>query len=55
VAKATDVRPKITLACQECKGRNYITRKNRRNDPDRITLAKFCPVCRKHTEHRETR
>ncbi|NUP64159.1 MAG: 50S ribosomal protein L33, partial [Nonomuraea sp.] len=27
---ATDVRPKITLACQECKHRNYITRKNRR-------------------------
>ncbi|HJY02187.1 MAG TPA: 50S ribosomal protein L33, partial [Streptosporangiaceae bacterium] len=22
---ATDVRPKITLACQECKRRNYIT------------------------------
>jgi large subunit ribosomal protein L33 len=55
VAKATDVRPKITLACQECKELNYITRKNRRNDPDRITLAKFCPRCHKHTEHRETR
>ncbi|MGZ4532496.1 MAG: 50S ribosomal protein L33, partial [Mycobacteriaceae bacterium] len=27
---ATDVRPKITLACEECKHRNYITRKNRR-------------------------
>ena len=33
---ATDIRPKITLACQECKSRNYITRKNRRNDPDRL-------------------
>ncbi|MDQ3988563.1 MAG: 50S ribosomal protein L33, partial [Actinomycetota bacterium] len=22
---ATDVRPKITLACEECKHRNYIT------------------------------
>jgi large subunit ribosomal protein L33 len=43
VAKATDVRPKITLACTECKERNYITRKNRRNDPDRIELKKFCP------------
>jgi large subunit ribosomal protein L33 len=52
---ATDVRPKITMACQECKNRNYITRKNRRNDPDRISLQKFCPFCRKHTEHRETR
>ena len=24
---ATDIRPKITLACVECKNRNYITRK----------------------------
>jgi large subunit ribosomal protein L33 len=52
---ATDVRPKITLACQECKNRNYITRKNRRNDPDRIELKKYCPTDRKHTLHRETR
>ena len=52
---ATDVRPKITLACVECKNRNYITKKNRRNDPDRIALQKFCPNCGKHTEHRETR
>jgi large subunit ribosomal protein L33 len=52
---ATDVRPKITLACQECKHRNYITRKNRRNDPDRVELSKYCPNCRKHQPHRETR
>ncbi|HEV8175413.1 MAG TPA: 50S ribosomal protein L33, partial [Actinoplanes sp.] len=26
MAKATDVRPKITLACTVCKERNYITR-----------------------------
>jgi large subunit ribosomal protein L33 len=52
---ATDVRPKITLACAECKHRNYITKKNRRNDPDRMELKKFCPNCRRHTAHRETR
>jgi large subunit ribosomal protein L33 len=52
---ATDVRPKITLACQVCKHRNYITNKNRRNDPDRLSMKKFCPNCGKHTEHRETR
>jgi large subunit ribosomal protein L33 len=55
IVAATDVRPKITLACQECKHRNYITKKNRRNDPDRLELKKFCPNCRRHTEHRETR
>src|SRR5260370_22804890 len=52
---ATDVRPKITLACQECKHRNYITRKNRRNDPDRLDLKKFCPNRRCHRPPRETR
>jgi large subunit ribosomal protein L33 len=55
MAKASDVRPKITLACQDCKGRNYITKKNRRNDPDRIEMNKFCPKCKQHTLHKETR
>ena len=54
-SKSSDVRPKITMACTECKERNYITKKNRRNDPDRIELAKFCPRCKSHTAHRETR
>ncbi len=52
---ATDVRPKITLACEECKHRNYITKKNRRNDPDRLEIKKFCPNCRRHRAHKETR
>lgn len=55
MAAKSDVRPKITMACTECKERNYITKKNRRNDPDRLDLQKFCPRCRKHTTHRETR
>jgi len=54
-SKSQDVRPKITLACTECKERNYITKKNRRNTPDRLELKKFCPRCRTHTAHRETR
>ena len=53
--KGGDVRPKITLACTECKERNYITKKNRRNNPDRLELMKFCIRESKHTLHRETR
>ncbi|HHW83535.1 MAG TPA: 50S ribosomal protein L33 [Actinomycetales bacterium] len=53
--KIADVRPKITLACEECKERNYITKKNRRNTPDRLNISKHCPRCNKHTNHRETR
>jgi len=45
----------IELACTECRNRNYTTSKNRRNDPDRMELRKFCPRCRGHRQHREAR
>jgi len=48
-----DVRIIVTLACTECKERNYTTQKNRRNDTGRMELNKFCPRCRKHTPHKE--
>jgi len=54
-SKSSDVRPKITLACEQCKERNYITKKNRRNNPDRLEMKKHCPRCNLHTTHRETR
>jgi large subunit ribosomal protein L33 len=50
-----DVRIAVTLACEECKHRNYQTNKSKRNNPDRITLRKYCRFCRTHTSHRETR
>jgi len=49
------MRVNITLACGECKERNYNTRKSKKNDPDRLELQKYCPVCRKHTSHKETK
>ena len=54
-SKTQDIRPKITLACETCKERNYITKKNRRNHPDRPNITKYCPRCNAHTNHRETR
>ena len=45
----------ITLACTECKERNYHTNKNRRNNTGRIELNKYCPRCRTHRLHRETK
>ncbi len=54
MAKKED-RSIITLACTECKERTYPTTKNRRNDPDRLELRKFCPRCRTHRAHREVR
>jgi large subunit ribosomal protein L33 len=52
---ATGVRVGITLACVECKRRNYQTTKSKRNDPDRIEFNKYCRWCGRHTAHRETR
>ncbi len=48
-----DARLVVTLACSECKERNYTTEKNRRNDQGRMELKKYCPRCRKHTQHKE--
>lgn len=49
------MRVKITLACGDCKQRNYNTMKNKKNDPDRIEMNKFCRFCKKHTLHKETK
>jgi len=49
------MREKITLECTECKHRNYNTTKNKRRHPERVEYKKFCPFCRKHTKHKETR
>jgi large subunit ribosomal protein L33 len=45
----------ITLECTECKRRNYSSDKNKKNNPDRIEIKKYCKWCRKHTAHKETR
>jgi large subunit ribosomal protein L33 len=54
VAKAEN-RPGVTLACEDCKRRNYQTQKNKQNDRDRISFKKYCRWCGHHTLHRETR
>ena len=53
--KSKENRIFITLACSECKERNYTTEKNRRNDQERLEFRKYCKRQRKHTLHRETR
>ena len=49
------MRVKITLACTECKNRNYVSKKNKKNDPNRIEMMKHCRHCNKHTLHKETK
>ena len=50
-----DIRPIIKLKSTAGTGYTYVTRKNKRNNPDRITLKKFDPVVRKHVVFREER
>ena len=49
------MRVKVTLRCNECKQRNYNTMKNKKNTPDKLELNKYCPFCKKHTPHTETK
>ena len=45
----------ISLACTECKRRNYSTTRNKKKSSERLELKKYCPWCRTHTVHRETK
>lgn len=29
--------------------------KNKKNDPERLQLNKYCPFCKKHTVHKESK
>ena len=42
----------VTLECKDCRERNYSTTKNKRTKPDKLEFSKFCPRCRKHTNHK---
>ena len=43
----------ITMACTECKRRNYSGTKNKKKTTERLEFNKFCRFCRKHTPHKE--
>ncbi|MFF2787217.1 50S ribosomal protein L33 [Streptomyces sp. NPDC058049] len=50
-----EVRPVIKLRSTAGTGHTYVTRKNRRSNPDRMVLRKFDPVVRRHVDFREER
>ncbi|MEU1823592.1 50S ribosomal protein L33 [Streptomyces abikoensis] len=50
-----DLRPVIKLRSTAGTGHTYVTRKNRRNDPERLELRKYDPVARRHVTFREER
>jgi large subunit ribosomal protein L33 len=50
-----EIRPIVKLRSTAGTGYTYVTRKNRRNDLDRLVLKKYDPVVRRHVDFREER
>ena len=53
---------KVILTCTECLSRNYVTEKNKKTHLHltdaagwRLEIKKYCPKCKKHTLHKETK
>jgi large subunit ribosomal protein L33 len=44
----------ISLACAKCDSRNYRTTR-KRDQKGQLMLKKFCPSCKCHTVHKETK
>ena len=55
ITEVETMRTRITLACTECKQRNYNTTKDKKTHPDRMEVSKYCRFCKKHTTHKETK
>jgi large subunit ribosomal protein L33 len=62
MAKNKGIRILITLECTQCRSNlekrslgvsRYSTQKNRRNNPERLELNKYCRHCNKQTIHKE--
>ena len=48
------MREGIILRCDACRSENYITKKDKRNHPEKIVVKKYCKQkCHKHVLHKE--
>lgn len=53
MAKKNDNREYIDLECTVCKNQIVRSEKNKKNDPDRLEIKKFCSKCKKSTLFKE--
>jgi large subunit ribosomal protein L33 len=54
MAKNKGVRITVTLECRSPEGvYRYTTTKNRRNNPNKLELKKYCPLTKKHELFKE--
>jgi large subunit ribosomal protein L33 len=49
------MRDLVILACADCKRRNYTTSRNKKKQQEKLQLKKYCPFCRTHSVHKETK
>jgi large subunit ribosomal protein L33 len=47
-------RIEVTLVCADCEARNYKTTR-KPEQVGQLQKKKFCPVCRRHTVHKESK
>ena len=52
--RGTGPRTRISLACSVCDARNYRTTR-RLEQLGQLSLNKYCPGCKRHTMHKETK
>ncbi|NMB74127.1 MAG: 50S ribosomal protein L33 [Myxococcales bacterium] len=45
----------VSLECGVCRNRNYSTTRNKRTHAEKYKIKKYCPACRRHTEHKESK
>ncbi|MCQ2793951.1 MAG: 50S ribosomal protein L33 [Bacilli bacterium] len=48
------MRKKIILICETCLSRNYETTRPE-GSTERFSIRKYCPKCKKHTIHKESK
>ncbi len=44
----------VVMVCSVCKNQNYVTTRNKINMEGKLVLKKYCNLCKKVTEHKET-
>jgi large subunit ribosomal protein L33 len=49
------MRDLISLQCEQCKRRNYTASRNKKKTTEKLSVRKFCPACRTHVLHKESK
>ncbi len=49
------MRDLISFQCEQCRRRNYTSSKNKKTTTEKLSFKKFCPHCRSHTVHKESK